>query len=404
MEDLMDMTTVSFTKDVLDKLEPTNKRYSIADTKIPYLKLFVYESGAKSFVLTRKVKGRSQKIKIGNYDTLKIEQARKKAKDLNALIDLGGNPHQDRIDERQSITFKELYEHYYSQHALRFTKHPRSNRKIMEFHVLPSLGHEKASAITSKQMRDLHSRIGEKVSKYSKNNENKKSHGNANRVLSVVNAVFNFGIKEELIDCKNPCFGLKKYKSNSRDRFLSPAELIKFFEALNHENQLFSDLFKILLFTGARKTNVLSMKWTDIDLDLKRWRIPESQTKNKDVNIVVLPDLAIAILKVRYILNEKADLKSQFVFPGEGKHGYLNDPKKSFYRIKKFMGVDDITIHDLRRTMASYMAISGASLPMIGKALNHKSQVSTAIYARLSQAPVLDAVNVATSLMNNGYR
>lgn len=88
-----------------------------------------------------------------------------------------------------------------------------------------------------------------------------------------------------------------------------------------------------------------------------------------------------------------------FVFPGESMDGYLKDPKRAFERIKKRMEVSDFRMHDLRRTLGSYMAISGASLPMIGKALNHKSQVSTAIYARLAHDAVADAIETATNAM-----
>ena len=126
-----------------------------------------------------------------------------------------------------------------------------------------------------------------------------------------------------------------------------------FLNALEYEEQLFADLFKILLFTGARKGNVLSMKWADIDLGLKRWRIPESQTKNKEVNIVALSYEVVEILTARSRFNKSLEAPSQFVFPAEGKSGHLTDPKKSFNRIKKRMGVNDIRIHDLRRTLGS---------------------------------------------------
>lgn len=141
------------------------------------------------------------------------------------------------------------------------------------------------------------------------------------------------------------------------------------------------------------------MKWSDIDFDLKRWRIPEHQTKNKDVNIVILSEPALKILGERVNENNQWRDPSKFVFPSNSKEGYLKDPKKAFERIKQYMKVDDIRMHDLRRTLGSYMAISGASLPIIGKALNHKSQASTAIYARLSQNPVQDAVNIAANIM-----
>jgi integrase len=390
---------VLFNKNVLDKLQPQTKRYFVADPKTPFLKLAIYESGIKTFILYRKVNGTPQRIKIGNYDLLTIEQARKKAKDLNAQIELGGNPHKERLKNKRALTFEELYNIYYNEYALIFTKRPNENKKTMANHVFPIFGRTKITDISSQQIQSFYTKLGDRISKYSNDSNIKKSHGSANRVITIVKAVFNFGIKGGYLEGTNPCQGLRRYQANSRDRFLTSTELQSFFKALTKETQLFSDLFKILLFTGARKSNVLSMKFSDLSFDLKRWRIPESQTKNSDVNVVPLSDQSIKILMVREAFNEFRKCPSAYLFPGDGKDGHLKDPKKSFSRIKRRMKVDDIRIHDLRRTLGSFMAINGASLPIIGKALNHKSHVSTAIYARLSHDPVLNAVNNATHSM-----
>lgn len=144
------------------------------------------------------------------------------------------------------------------------------------------------------------------------------------------------------------------------------------------------------------------MAWSDLNLDLRRWRIGETQTKNRDVNIVPLSEPALAILRARDVANKTIAEPSTFVFPGTSSDGYLKDPKRAFDRVRERMEAPDIRMHDLRRTLGSYMAISGASLPIIGKALNHKSQVSTAIYARLSNDPVLEAVNIASAIMTKG--
>ena len=382
--------SIHFRKDVLNSLPITAKRYYVSDSKVRNLKLAVYPSGIKTFILYRKVQGTPERIKIGRFLDLTIEQARMEAQRLTSLITLGQNPHKDRIAERRSITFKELYEKYHTHHAVKFTKRPRENRKMMECHVFPVFGKCKAKEVTTAQIRNFHTRIGEK-----------RAGSTANRLVAVISAVYNFGIRESYIDCANPCTGLRKYKTVSRDRFLNFDELELFFAALEQEEPLFNDFFKLLLYTGARKSNVLSMKWSDINLDFKRWRIAETQTKNRDVNIVLLSEPALQILKVRDAANRALAIPSLFVFPGAAAAGYLKDPKKAFDRVRDRMNIHDIRMHDLRRTLGSYMAISGISLPIIGKALNHKSQVSTAIYARLSNDPVLEAVNIASNVMTN---
>lgn len=380
--------TFVFKKEILENLPLASTRYYVSDAKIVGLKLAVHPHGNKTYYLCRRVKGRYQRIKVGNLSDLTIEQAREQAKKLNSVITLGGDPQEEKRKQRNQITFRQLYDVYYQEYSSVYNKRPMDNRKTVELHVFPVLGKKSIDEITRDNIRKLHLEISEK-----------RAGATANRILALVNSVFNFAIKHEYYEGINPCFGIKKFRTHSRDRFLSKEELIAFFEAIEQEEELFKHFFQILLFTGARKGNVLAMKWADIDFDLCRWRIPDTHTKNKDVNIVVLSSEVVEILKLRNEQNKKLETPSLFVFQGDGKDGYLKDPKKAFARIRKRMNKPDIRMHDLRRTLGSYMAISGASMPIIGKALNHKSQVSTAIYARLSQDPVMDAVNLAIKNM-----
>lgn len=376
---------LNFTKATIDGLQVHTKRFEVADTKTPGLRLRVNSNGTKTYFLYRKVNGKPQRINIGRQSDLTIEQARKEAMRLNSEITLGGDPIQERKNDRSEPTFKDLFQLYYDQYALLQTKRPEDNKKTIEYHIFPAFGDHKISTITPSLIQRHHIKIG-------------ISHrSTANRVMHIVSAVFNFGIRFEYHKGINPCVGLQKYKLVSRDRFLSRDELDLFFEALSEERPVFRDFFKLALYTGARKSNLLSMRWADVDFDLKRWRIPETQTKNKDVNIVLLSSQALYVLNERFEARKKSGIFSEFVFPGDNAETYLKDPKRSFQRIRARMGVSDIRIHDLRRTLGSYMAINGSSLTVIGSALNHKSRASTEIYARLSQTPVMDAINVATA-------
>lgn len=373
-----------FRKDILESLPPQNKRYDVKDAKSPGLRLLVYPAGSKTFILYKRVGCKQRRLKIGSFPDTTIEQARKAASEYRAIISAGKDPEAEKRALRYDLSFKELYEKYYTEHAAVFTKDPKANRRMMEFHIFPVIGNQKISLITRESIRKLHATMGEN-----------RGRGTANRVIGIVSAVFNHGIKNDYFKHTNPCDKLKKFPLKSRDRFLSINELTSFFDAIAFENGLFKDFFSLLLYTGARKSNVLCMKWADIDFSLKRWRISEEHTKNKDVNIVMLSEPALVILQTRLMDNKQRSMPSEFVFPGNGKNGHLKDPKKAFERVRQRMKVKDFRMHDLRRTLGSYMAINGASLPVIGKALNHKSQVSTAIYARLSEYAVSDAVDKA---------
>ena len=182
------------------------------------------------------------------------------------------------------------------------------------------------------------------------------------------------------------------FRTISRDRFLEADELPRFFKSLSdEENHTLRDYVLISLLTGARRANVLSMRWKQVHLERGYWNIPE--TKNGTSQRVVLVPAAVDILRKRQ------ENGSEFVFPGSDPVKHLVDPKRGWKRILQRANISNLRIHDLRRSLGSWQAATGASLSMIGKSLNHKNVNSTAIYARLNLDPVRVSVETATSAM-----
>jgi integrase len=135
------------------------------------------------------------------------------------------------------------------------------------------------------------------------------------------------------------------------------------------------------------------MRWEAISFDRGEWRIPE--TKNGTPHVITLSPEALAILATR-----KPAEATGYVLPGPpGKTGHLEEPRKGWERILARAGIEDLRIHDLRRTLGSWQAKIGASLSIIGRSLNHKSPNTTAIYARLDLDPVRESVARATNAM-----
>jgi len=148
------------------------------------------------------------------------------------------------------------------------------------------------------------------------------------------------------------------------------------------------------LYSMARKSNVASMRWPEISLESAVWRIPT--TKNDTPQIVPLIEEAIEILKRRY-----KEATGEWVFPSKtSESGHLEEPKKAMDGILQRAGIQNFTLHDLRRTMGSWMAHTGASQYIIGKALNHKNSRSTDIYARLNVDPVRESIIKASDTIN----
>jgi len=375
---------INFTKSVIEKLiaPESGKRDYYYDLKESGLVLQLTSSGAKSFYLYRKINGRPERVLLGKFPDLSIEQVRKKAVVEKANIVMGKNPQDNKRKIRHEITFKEMFDEYMQRYSRPHKKTWRSDEQEVN-RFLKHWFHRKISSITTNEIRKLHEQIYKDSGLYQ-----------ANRLFERVRAMYN-KIIEWGWDGNNPTNGIKKYKEKSRDRFLQPDELRKFIDAIeSEENPTARDIFKVMLFTGARKTNVLMMRWEQVDFEYEVWRIPES----KNGEPLVLP-LSHNVVELLFYRKPNNTIKNPWVFPGIGKEGYYNDPKKAWNRIKQRAGIQDIRMHDLRRTMGSYQAISGASLPVIGKSLGHKSAQATQIYSRLFMDPVRQSVEKANKLI-----
>ena len=375
---------INFTKTIIDALSKpeSGKRDTYHDIKTLGLQLRVTTSGIKTFSVYRRIKGGNpERVTLGRYPDMTIEQARKSAAEINQHIISGKNP-ADRLREaKREMTLSDLFQEYMERRAA-FNKRPDKPKATYRLY-LSDWNNRKLSTIRHEEVDRLHKKIG-------------RSNGQvtANIVLKLLHVMFNKAINEWRIwKGENPAHGIAKFPEQSRDRFLQSDELPRFFQSVaEEENKTIRDYVLISLLTGARKSNVLAMRWQDINFERAEWRIEE--TKNGTPQTVALSLEAIEILQ-----NRKPSNDAVFVFPGSGKTGHLMEPKKGWKRILERAGIDNLRLHDLRRTLGSWQAKIGASLAIIGKSLNHKNQNTTAIYARLDLDPVRDSVNKATSAM-----
>ncbi len=224
----------------------------------------------------------------------------------------------------------------------------------------------------------------------------------ANRAFQLLRSVYYKCIDWELIPNYNPAARISIKKLQSRERFLLPEELPRFFAACTTiRYPTVRDFFLMCLFTGQRAGNVRQMRWDQISLELKIWTIPI--TKNGTSHKVPLTPHAMALLKTRY-----SSRKSDWVFPGFLTNQGDIDPDRplgkngcrdAWVNLVERAELSNLRLHDLRRTHASYQAITGANLTTIAHTLNHKDLSSTQIYARLHLDPIRDAMNTALNTM-----
>lgn len=430
--------TINFTKTTIEDLPiPLKGRQEYLDSRLAGLRLRVTSSGTKTFCLLKRIRGGGmERITLARYPAMTIEQARRKAAEVLGRIAEGNSPAEVRRAIRAEPTFAELFVTYGDRHGKKKRSWGDDQQRYRDYLEKP-LGKIKVGAITTTMISRILSDM----------ERSGRANATINAVRAVASVIFSQGAEPGVI-LDNPVRPIKIRKTVSRDRYLESYELPRFFTSLAEEpNLIIRDYLLISLLTGARRANVLAMRWSEVNLEEGTWRIP--LTKNGDPQNVTLGAEAVVLLTN---LKKDADSQAVFVFPGAGKSGHLVEPKKGWRRIidrdeltqlkaliaaagKRFDSlvdrkthqpipesleaalararvrakelnlntesarIRDLRIHDLRRTLGSWQAKTGASLAIIGKSLNHKSQQATAIYARLDLDPVRASIEKATSAM-----
>ena len=353
-----------FTKRMIDHLTPTAVRQTFTDDGHRGLTLIVYPSGVKTFYLTKKFRGRVHRTPLGRYPELSLAAAKSKASHLQLQYDAGLDPNEARRQARAELTLDEFFTVYYEEHCLRKNRRPDVARDNYARYLSPALGRLPLSHIHRDDIRHIMKRLAERGATRT-----------ANTSHTLIRAMLNKALAWDYLQTgKNPAQFIERYPERIRRRVLMTEELPRFHAALEKEpSEVNRDAIRLLLYTGARSHNVLAMRWAEIDLERGVWRIP--QTKNGEPNVIVLTDQAVAILRRR-----KRYRESLFVLPGTGKSGHLEYLNKAWHRLLDQAGIDDLRIHDLRRTMGTQLANLGANQAQIQLHLGHKDPQSVKHY------------------------
>lgn len=339
----------------------------------------VHESGKKSWVVKyRFPRGRAGRVRlfsIGSVELLPLEEARERARRL--LLDAldGKDPAEQRDRERNAPTLAELATAYLAEGAPERSRENYAQR--LRDYVVPELGRRQAQTISRADLARLHRRLWDEL-----------SGGSANRVLAIVSALYTWAEKLGHVPFghANPCGGIERAPVTSRDRWCSPEELRRLFEALSkHESVHFKAFVLLSLLLGTRKNELLRARWDQVSFEQRTLRLPE--TKNGRVHSVPLSSAALEILA-----SLPREAGSPYVFPGQRSGGHLKNVDRAWQGLRKAAGIPDVWLHDLRRTCGSLLAQHGASLQLVGAVLNHQNQNTTRIYARLADRNRVDAL------------
>jgi integrase len=335
--------------------------------------------GSKSFILEKEINGRVRRMTLGRYGALTLDQARRIAQEKIGEIAKGEDPADARQKRLRGATFGDLERIYLERHAIH--KKSRTTDLSALKHVV-SWRNRQLSSITRSIVSAKHAELGA------------AGHPTgANRLIALIRTMFNLANDWGMYEGTNPASRIKFFKEVARNRFVMPDELPRFWTALNNEpNPYIRVAFLICLLTGARRSEVLTMRWADLDLRQSIWTIPDTKANRPHV-------IPLARRAAEEIISLPRTADNPYVFCGRWSKGHLVNVSKPWNRIRKEAKLEDVRLHDLRRTLGSWLVAAGASLPLIGKALNHSQPSTTQIYARLQIEPVREALEANAERM-----
>jgi integrase len=373
---------MNLTAGFIEALKPGAGQTDYFDSKVSGLGIRVSPGGTRTWILRYRQHGRRYRLVLGRFPALSLADARGKAREMLGKIAAGGDPAQEHAEAKAEPTFSELIDAYLQRHAEPHKRTAWQDRLVLKRYVPADWYSRRLSTFTRNDIARLHGKVGGQYGRYA-----------ANRMLALLRVMLNLARDWGMLKDDNPATRIKMFREEKRDRFLTPEEVRRLNDALLSEpNPYWRAFFPLSLLLGTRRGELLSARWEHVDFNARTLRLPE--TKAGRSHLIPLPAPALELL---IALPSRA--AGGFVFPGNGDTGHIVSPGKAWARIRQHANLADARIHDLRRTLGSWLAVAGHGLPLIGKALNHSQPSTTAVYARLDLEPLRRALEANAALM-----
>jgi integrase len=393
------MAKAKLTKRTVEAINPGPRDIEVWDTELAGFKLKVTPPGRRSYYLFyRTANGTKRNPKIGDHGTMTADQARSTALQWLADVRKGNDPAGERKALREAPTVADLAERYMDEHALQHKKalSVAADRRNIDNHVLPLLGGMKVRDVTRADIdrAKLAIRNG-KTATFERTKPRgrrvvKGGEGVANRVLALLSKMFALAERWGWRD-GNPARNVTKYREHKKDRFLTGDELARFHAALdaaeadNAVSFMATATLRLLLYTGARLGEITGLRWHQVDMGARCFRLEDSKAGRKEIH---LGSAALAVLDALpkgapddlVIVSAKPDAPISLTKP--------------FYRERDLADMPaDVTIHTLRHTFASWAVMGGFTLAQTGAMLGHRSAQTTLRYAHHDRHPLQQAMD-----------
>ena len=372
------------TKRAVDAAKPRKADTYLWDRELPGFGLKVTPAGRKVYLVQYRLggrKGRTRRVTIGQHGQITPTFARDEAKRLLGTLATGRDPAAERDRAKADKSVAATFDQFMEEHVRPKLKLSTAEgyQRVARLYVLPSFGRLSMGEVTRTEISRLH-------------NEMRSKPYQANSTLAMLSKFFGWAEKHGLRpDGSNPCRYVQKNPEGRRNRFLSQAERGRLGDALREAEQEKTcspwviAAIRLLAFTGARRNEILTLRWEYVSEEHESLLIPDSKTGPKGIHLNA-PALAV--------LNEIPRLDGNpYVICGERPGRHLVNLEKPWRRIRAAAKLNDVRLHDLRHSYASVAASGGQSLVVIGKLLGHSQPATTARYAHLADDPVKAASN-----------
>ena len=348
----------------------------------------VYPSGSKVYVVQGRGPDGPRRVSVGRHGVVTTDQARRRAARILARIKAGEAQSCAKTEcTEPGPTVAELAERYFREHvAVRCKPNTaKAYRYVVGKYIVPALGSVPIGALDRQHVSNLHYRL-------------RKTPSTANATIATLSRMLNRAEAWGLFPAgRNPCRHVAKYRQRRRERFLTEEEFRRLgltLTALEAQRQVpahAAGALRLLMLTGCRCNEIVTLRWEDVHLDANEIRLRDSKSGPR---VVPLSPAAVRVL---------ADLPrvpgNPWVIAGSKPGSRLPHVTYYWYRVRERAGLGDVRLHDLRHSFASRALALGESLPMIGKLLGHTKMQTTARYAHLARDSVRDAAaRVAASI------
>lgn len=397
----------------IDAIEISEKDLYLFDDDLAGFGLRVYPTGRKVFIAQYRVGGgkgsRQRRFSLGVFGKITADEARTKAKDVLARAHLGEDKAEERDKIRSAQTVSQLIDSWSTDGAL-INRRTGARRKqvnvdqdvaLANHHIRPLVGARNVDSLIKGDIQKLRTQIAAGESKTKRKGKKRGlikvtgGDGTAVRTIRLFSSILSYAVDTGVIE-RNPALGIKLPPTGRRHRYLSPKEVRALGEVLNRPAATTTAgtaaiIIKLLILTGARRSEIESLKWAEVDF---RFGMLRKETSKTGAKIIPLARAALLILEEQRQWGAGNQI---WVFPGERGEGHFDSLGKEWSRIRKLAGIADVRIHDLRHTFASFGAGGGVGLPLIGGILGHTQPSTTQRYAHLADSPLRAAANVIGS-------